>query len=485
MASDEQYNTPQSLDSGVLLRDDEHSRSSCISDRQERSKHSQQEESQSSDSQAPVKRPNKKHTSADSALRKEQNRAAQRAFRERKERHLNQLENLIKDLKEQQFVITTQFQREVTQLKAYIETILNENHYLREVVFAFEVALSSTGHVAILENVKHQLHRRHHEKQSTTQPESKQHNFQAPTQIFNQSQPGLNLGVPSHVPLNPPHPLSQSVSRISPLQGADVDTTNRDILYKAPPLFVSVASDSGTVTAIAPPEVPLSVPRPSYAPPGTHLPKVTEYTKHPTVFDELQSSLFPPGTLESLAQSSLVSPQEVVDNGLFDELHEDSILGSMHKGTSRFRHNLDPLLQSSFSSSINIESSLKSKATAGSRQDIIFDEPEHRLQMEFNILSQAKPATDPNIDPMIYALPHDSRIDLIPCPKLRAQMILHQHKYNMDELYQLLVDKAICHGEPLDVGSWELPDEFFERFGFLMGLDMERIRRKVWPRKDS
>lgn len=160
----------------------------------------------------------------------------------------------------------------------------------------------------------------------------------------------------------------------------------------------------------------------------------------------------------------MASPQEVVDDiTLFDNMPEDAA-GRAQKSSRESQHN-------TFG---------KAVSTAAPRHTV---HGAHRLQKEFAVLLNATPATDPNIDPMVYAIPHDARIDLIPCPKLRAQMILHQHKYDLDELYQLLIGKAICHGPPLDVHSWELPDEFFERFGFLMGMDMERIRRKVWPRK--
>ncbi|KAF9960493.1 hypothetical protein BGZ70_008585 [Mortierella alpina] len=435
---------------------------------QDRAKHAQ-EESQSSDSQS-NKRPSKKLSSAEAALRKEQNRAAQRAFRERKERHLQQLENLIKDLKDQQFVITTRFQREVQQLNAYIGTILNENHYLREVVYAFEVALSSSGNPSLLEDVKHQLHRRHYEKQGQSHPPqpsvASQHpppgrEFQTTPWSFSPQSPGaLSLHHPPALQ-DPPHPLA--LSRVGPLQEAAVETTNRDVLYKAPPLFVSVGPQDGTVTAIDP-SAPLSVPRPSFAPPGTHLPRHTEYTKHPTLFDELQSSLFPPGTLQSLVQNGMASPQEVVDDiTLFDNMPEDAA-GRAQKST-RDNHN-----HHQHQHQHHQQSFAKSGSTTGPKHTV---HGAHRLQKEFAVLLNATPATDPNIDPMVYAIPHDARIDLIPCPKLRAQMILHQHKYDLDELYQLLIEGAICHGPPLDVHSWE----------FLMGMDMERIRRKVWPRK--
>jgi len=65
-------------------------------------------------------------------------------------------------------------------------------------------------------------------------------------------------------------------------------------------------------------------------------------------------------------------------------------------------------------------------------------------------------------------LDHDRRIDMIPCFHLRSRMIQYQDQYDLYELCELLINKAKCHGEPLDPDSWELPDEFFERYGVLV-----------------
>ncbi|KAI8598895.1 hypothetical protein EDD21DRAFT_340478 [Dissophora ornata] len=338
--------------------------------------------SQSPDSKIP-KHMARKPNPASPALRKEQNRAAQRAFRDRKERHLQQLENMIRDLKEQQFRITTRFQREVQQLKTRLDSTKTENLYLREVVFAFETALTKDGYVEVLQTVKQELFRRHNGDQGQAQRLSDKmptgpslQSTSLPRSSWQQAeQSTLEPPTPS---LSSPHPLAMSLSMADPSQEMEMCTANREILYKAPPLFISVASENGT----------------------------SEERKD--------------GRMSAKAVASKI--------GLLKD---------------------------------------------------------HRLQREFNVLVSVPPAVDPNISPQIYEIPHDSRIDLVPCPKLRAQMILHQGKYDLEDLFQVLVNKSICHGHPLDVSSWELPDEFFDRYGFLMGLDLERIRSKVWPKKDA
>jgi len=64
-------------------------------------------------------------------------------------------------------------------------------------------------------------------------------------------------------------------------------------------------------------------------------------------------------------------------------------------------------------------------------------------------------------------------------------MILQQNRYHIEDLCDLLIAEAKCHGHPLDPHSWELPDAFFDRYGFLLGEEMLRHRNKIWPKKDE
>ncbi|KAF9152019.1 hypothetical protein BG015_005902 [Linnemannia schmuckeri] len=546
-------------------------------------------------------------------LRKEQNRAAQRAFRDRKERHLQQLENLIQDLKDQQFLLTTRFQREIQQLKIQNQVVIQENQYLKEVVFAFESALNYRGDMEVLQDVKQGLYRRYVGKQvqqlqrggsggtATIEPQEQQQQQQqqpppplppvpaSPSPSLASSKASLSpalqtvttaastihsssttaSAIPSFSDNNnlenqlefflaqvpqqlqqqeemlaaagagagdsssrgsissPPHrvpsasgsPPVPNVSNPSETAATESGTTttpysiNREILYRAPAsLHISELNSTGEDVSpqitiggglLAAATTPLSgggiVPLSPFFPAGTPLPKVTDYTKHPTVFDELQSSLFPPGTLQSLVSANMASPQDVVnDTQLFDQLGdkgEDSTTASEStvktttttssstitsttsngQGTSlKFSPIITPLVTTSS------KSPRTTTQTQWTRSALIHRT--HRLQNSFKVLAAGPVKMDPKIDPQIYQIPHDARVDLIPCPKLRAQMILHQHKYNIDEVFQLLIDKAICHGSPLNPRDWELPEEFFERFGFLIGVDLENQRRRVWPR---
>lgn len=81
------------------------------------------------------KKPGRKPNPASPALRKAQNRAAQRAFRERKERHMRELEIAIKQIREQRDKLHT----ENEQLKADQEIMRSENWYLKGIVLTLQL----------------------------------------------------------------------------------------------------------------------------------------------------------------------------------------------------------------------------------------------------------------------------------------------------------------------------------------------------------
>ncbi|KAG0044927.1 hypothetical protein BGZ83_009810 [Gryganskiella cystojenkinii] len=565
------------------------------------------------------KKPGRKPNPASPAVRKEQNRAAQRAFRDRKERHLQEMETTIKTLKEN----NDQAKVRQEQFKSTIETLQSENFYLREVVFSFENALNKTGNSVILQEVKAELYRRHYEKHATRKidappppstsvsvtaaaaapsiskstsavstAKSKVAATAPSTSTFQlafipnriegatTSNSNSNKTVNTHAQQSrqKQQPSSQAIttalslpvtaptqvkSTISPMPGVQSSSPpalqspitvsptiscwqksdhmhdlamfnmNSEILYKAPPLFGQTSSNQpfsfdrrGTSVGSATSLLDFqnresSIQRQRQQRQQETAAIVTEnglastvYSGHVSVFDELQSSLFPPGTLQSIIHTSLATPQEIVnDIPLLDQLHDPR--SSNHK---------DPVIAPGESAHFQLSSSTSSPSSCsqatttqpssstayrdssssfmdedddinefematptlglddGLKQKVI---PTYRLQLEVRVLASAPPAVDPNIDPKIYALPHDSRIDLIPCPKLRAQMILQQNRYHIDDLCDLLIAEAKCHGHPLDPHSWQLSETFFERYGFLLGEEMLRHRNKTWPKKDD
>ncbi|KAF9088476.1 hypothetical protein BGX29_000273 [Mortierella sp. GBA35] len=511
------------------------------------------------ESQKVRKKPGRKPNPASPAVRKEQNRAAQRAFRDRKERHLQEMENTIKELKETNNDIT----QEARRLKSANDLLQSENFYLREVVFSFETALSKGGHVVILQEVKAELYRRHYEKHSarklapppppptaSTQeqqtPSSAAPSMFIPTSSFlprpectdavsssalqrqefgqavanaititcakSPSPPAsiTSLTSSSHSStsastLDSPRMLSRACSpvvweRPGAKAAAVVDSqedtifsVSSDIFYKAPSPRSFLDAYHARLARSSSPFSPITISRSAMSEQDTEMtPRPTEYTKQPTMFDELQSALFPPGTLQSLIHNNLATPQEIVnDVPLLDQLDskapsKDPVISSGYQAYPFSLSLMDSPCPNEPSSILEEDSGSLSTPTLGLddglKQEVI---PSKRLQLEIRVLASAPPAVDPNIDSKVYSLPHDPRIDLIPCPRLRAQMILHQSKFDIEDLCQLLINEAICHGHPLDPHSWELPERFFDRYGFLLGQEMLRHRNKIWPKKDD
>ncbi|KAI8975950.1 hypothetical protein BDB01DRAFT_804775 [Pilobolus umbonatus] len=81
------------------------------------------------------KKPGRKPNPASPALRKAQNRAAQRAFRERKEKHMRELEIAIKQIRDQR----DKLHMENEQLKSASEIMRSENWYLKGIVLTLQL----------------------------------------------------------------------------------------------------------------------------------------------------------------------------------------------------------------------------------------------------------------------------------------------------------------------------------------------------------
>lgn len=81
------------------------------------------------------KKPGRKPNPASPALRKAQNRAAQRAFRERKEKHLRELETTIKQVRQER----DQLLGENDQLKNDNDILKCENWYLKGIVLSLQL----------------------------------------------------------------------------------------------------------------------------------------------------------------------------------------------------------------------------------------------------------------------------------------------------------------------------------------------------------
>ncbi|KAL1923349.1 uncharacterized protein VTP21DRAFT_8329 [Calcarisporiella thermophila] len=93
-------------------------------------------------------------------------------------------------------------------------------------------------------------------------------------------------------------------------------------------------------------------------------------------------------------------------------------------------------------------------------------------------LKRRHPASMPTL--LQCTIPHDPRVDLIPCPLLRDKMIIHQNQYDITELINLMVEKAELLGDdPGDPDAWRLPLEFFQNYEYLVAPACKAMQRDV------
>ncbi|KAF9116660.1 DNA-binding transcription factor yap1 [Mortierella sp. AM989] len=94
---------------------------------------------------APKKPGRKLLTTEPANKRKAQNRAAQRAFRERKEHYVKSLEDRIKELEEMQPKSDSKLSEENLNLKVLVQKLETENYFLKEQPFTFDFPISQPG----------------------------------------------------------------------------------------------------------------------------------------------------------------------------------------------------------------------------------------------------------------------------------------------------------------------------------------------------
>ncbi|CAG8778375.1 24064_t:CDS:2, partial [Racocetra persica] len=285
-----------------------------------------------------------------------QNRAAQRAFRERKERHLKDLENTIKSLRESQYESAVKAFRESQQLRSLIERLQHENLYWKQVSVNFEMVLNHIcGGNDTTSKIKSTI-------LSRVQSLSPSLNFTGPL---------MDNQVPS-VPVEMGRSL-QSFNLMNNNISGNPDSLSESIFNENYELFSPNVDESREIYS-------------------------------------------------NFNLNNVVLTNSEISSDLFKELDQAVRLGKLVGVTDIYNTPVVPK----------------------------FKYPLTNAQIHY------------------LTLPHDRRIDLIPCLHLRSRMIQYQNNYDLYDLIELLITKAKCHGDPLDPDSWELPEEFFTNYEYLV-----------------
>ncbi|CAG8451717.1 1477_t:CDS:2 [Dentiscutata erythropus] len=414
-------------------------------------------EDQDQETQQPAppqrKKPGRKPNPASPALRKEQNRAAQRAFRERKERHLKDLENTIKSLRESQYESAVKTYRESQQLRSLIERLRSENLYWKQVSVNFEMVLNHfCGGTETTAKIKSTILSR--------------------IQSLSPS-----LTTTSMVPLLE-NQVSTPAEMGRPLQSFQSMNNNNlcgVTSFLSPPNSTITLSPGSSVTK-SPPTSPVSSLNDNFIQnfEPTIIPNAT--TTIPNIPNTHENSFIDGSELSILPKSNDV----LINNDSFSTTSDLVAQNSDSLTDCIFNENIDLFSSSNVGGTKDIYSDFNLNNIVLTKSEIssdLFKELDQavRLGKLVGITDIYNTPVNPKLkypltNSQIYylSLPHDRRIDLIPCLHLRSRMIQYQDNFDLYDLIELLITKSICHGDPLDPDSWQLPEEFFANYDYLV-----------------
>ncbi|KAL9544138.1 hypothetical protein PS6_008911 [Mucor atramentarius] len=354
------------------------------------------------------KKPGRKPNPASPALRKAQNRAAQRAFRERKERHLKDLENTIRNLREQRNTAT----RELNEMKAYLESYKAETWYLKGVVLTLQFIC---------------MH----------------HNIQIPTHS-----PYLSEEALARMAQTAPHAIEAYVNSY----------TRNNTNLKSTMSYHFVDKQMHNNNSDTPPMNHSSSPMSS-----------SQFESNQTQEDEHE---------DRHAESE--------DEENMDFMHENSEEPSVKHEEVHLSHGLHSQDQHTSESQQQ-----QTKQVALSDPPISSVEAIQHIRLKLGVQStitnnnaindQATARLKPTI--LQLAIPHDSRIDLVPTPHMRDRMIIFRDQMDYDRCFAMLLNEAVYHGgDPTMSESWELPADFFSEFWYLT-IDYDIKKTNKWRRE--
>jgi hypothetical protein len=499
----------------------------------------QQQKEQEQKQQQPTppqrKKPGRKPNPASPALRKAQNRAAQRAFRERKERHLRELENTIKTLRENQYESLVKCQREYSHYRSLIEQLEAENSFLKEIAFTFECALNNiNGNNEATTKMKNAV------SQSiprSSVPSSLPLNGNNISMIGSFTNSPFGLSAMQMRQANLPSQLSVPTAQQIQNNYLGLLQSQAQATVNGRPININITSpvnnniimspgniSTASVSASSSPQTPESIIPGSISPSSTFF--AEEFAREITLADmkpfvsqnsnlqishEPSSSLFTDGNtnvynssnpsifktdIGTLSSSQTMTKSHSTSSSTISSVSSNHNDNSSISVNNNNNNNLSYMAEAAtmidndadyFSAYIFNDESLDDE----SKQlfsNLDFNTPEQNIMKKKlskdqeqllrlskkvgqSILAPVNPKTRyPLTNHQLYylTLEHDPRIDMIPCLHLRSRMIQYRDQYDLYELVELLINKAKCHGDPLDPDSWELPEEFFERYGVLV-----------------
>ncbi|ORY91227.1 hypothetical protein BCR43DRAFT_566773 [Syncephalastrum racemosum] len=389
------------------------------------------------------KKPGRKPNPASPALRKAQNRAAQRAFRERKERHIAELEQSSKQYKEER----DQLLAENVMLRERVNTLAFEAWHLKGDLLTLHLT-------CFLHNIAVPRHHPYIDKQDldalTALPAELANSYLASKEHNKVPEP-----LPSNKKLMAPprpHHHQQQQTHVSP---ATPIVVAKDGLHTIPNKQLSLSRRS-------------SVRHTSFSPVPRENQQAQSRSQSPVERSKQQQSCY-------LGSKRPCEEEE-------DDISHTSLEDTKKKkiGSGSISPVDAPSPQFSAQPILLTREPVPSFNLAG------FQAMRLRLQLQ-----SACAKLDPSyadsfvLEPTTLQLniPHDPRIDLIPMPAMRDRMILFRDFFDLDDCFRCILEgSSFAGGDPIAAASWQLPAEFYEKFWFLAHDYSCKEVKQRWPR---
>ncbi|KAI8388228.1 uncharacterized protein BYT42DRAFT_528026 [Radiomyces spectabilis] len=389
------------------------------------------------------KKPGRKPNPASPALRKAQNRAAQRAFRERKERHLKDLESTIKVLREQR----TSAVRDANVAKGKLDALRAENWYLKGVVLTLQFVC-----------MHHHIHIPTHspylsEEALSEMAQTAPHAIEAYVNAYTRNNINLKPTMAAH---------------FANVRSPEVDYEEEEYQRRE--------RERSNTSLESQPESGLYGGEETIDPNALH-------------FSSPASSAF---QRDRMGSSSEPSSMAFGEEDLLSRSYKDVDLklpsrspsaesGDPWSGEATIKQ--EPMEEHQTMAQLLHKEGQPvddSKPMASSLSAIQRIRLQLRVQSTLTNVGNSAVRLQPTI--LQLAIPHDPRIDLIPTPHMRDRMIIFRDQMDYDRCFAMLLNGAVYHGgDPTMSASWELPAEFFSEFWYLAtNYDVNRTNK--WRR---
>ncbi|KAI7875269.1 uncharacterized protein EV154DRAFT_606869 [Mucor mucedo] len=386
------------------------------------------------------KKPGRKPNPASPALRKAQNRAAQRAFRERKERHMKDLETNIRGIREHRDKLL----RENETMSTENEILKAENWYLKGIVLSLQL-------VCLQHNLVIPQHCPHIDEKTLgilnqSIPDTiaayinvnSKNKLQISTRLMNDS-PEI-----SNIQLQQQQHQERMKQQYQQQQTSVHDPLRSVLQFQTQPIPQQLPQGSLIVTRDGIQKV-----ADKHTPPANSWYHNTNKDSQQPIYDQKQ----PSPAAEDNSQYNVPPPLSPMSASDQEKLNSNTTNKSNMFGTDHGGELPRPVLLADEP----VSSNLAAIQTLRLRL---------RLQSACVRMESIPFAIQPTL--LQLTIPHDPRIDLIPTPHMRDRMILYRDQFDLDDCFRCLLAGSVFHGgDPAIAGNWQLPSEFFEKYWFL------------------